>query len=59
MRTPGWWCDANLVRLQRSLQKISAPLGAERFTTADWQALLDSYFSTALEFQRLQTRAYG
>jgi len=59
VRTPGWWCDANLVRLQRSLQKISAPLGEERFTTADWQALLDSYFSTALEFQRLQTRAYG
>jgi 3-deoxy-D-manno-octulosonic acid kinase len=59
VRTPGWWCDANLVRLQRSLQKISAPLGDERFTTADWQALLDSYFSTALEFQRLQTRAYG
>jgi 3-deoxy-D-manno-octulosonic acid kinase len=56
LRTPGWWCDANLVRLQRSLQKIAAQHGVERFTAADWQALLDSYFSTALEFQRLQPR---
>ena len=56
LRTPGWWCDANLVRLQRSLQKIAAQQGVERFTAADWQALLDSYFSTALEFQRLQPR---
>ncbi len=54
LRTPGWWCDANLVRLQRSLQKISGQLGVERFTAADWQALLDSYFSTALEFKQLQ-----
>jgi 3-deoxy-D-manno-octulosonic acid kinase len=54
LRTPGWWCDANLVRLQRSLQKIAAQQGAERFTAADWQALLQSYFSTALEYQRLQ-----
>jgi 3-deoxy-D-manno-octulosonic acid kinase len=56
LRTPGWWCDANLVRLQRSLQKISGQFGAERFTVADWQALLDSYFATALEFKQLQPR---
>lgn len=54
LRSPGWWCDANLVRLQRSLQKIAATCGSERFTAADWQALLDSYFSTALQYQRLQ-----
>jgi 3-deoxy-D-manno-octulosonic acid kinase len=49
LRSPGWWSDANLVRLQRSLQKICTPLGGERFTTADWQALIDSYFSTAVD----------
>lgn len=59
LRTPGWWSDANLVRLQRSLHKIAAQHGVERFTAADWQALLDSYFSTALEFQRLQPRGRG
>lgn len=59
VRTPGWWSDANLVRLQRSLQKISAILGAERFTGADWQALIHSYFSTAIEAQPLPARLAG
>jgi 3-deoxy-D-manno-octulosonic acid kinase len=54
LRTPGWWSDANLVRLQRSLQKISATLGGERFSAADWQALVHSYFSTAIEAHPLQ-----
>jgi 3-deoxy-D-manno-octulosonic acid kinase len=49
LRSPGWWSDANLVRLQRSLQKICGPLSGERFTDADWQALIDSYLSTAIE----------
>jgi 3-deoxy-D-manno-octulosonic acid kinase len=49
VRAPGWWTDGNLVRLHRSLQKISAPLSAERFTAADWQVLLDSYLATSVE----------
>ncbi|HEV7432961.1 MAG TPA: 3-deoxy-D-manno-octulosonic acid kinase, partial [Steroidobacteraceae bacterium] len=53
LRSPGWWSDANLVRLQRSLQKINAELTGERFSAADWQALIHSYFSTAIETQPL------
>jgi 3-deoxy-D-manno-octulosonic acid kinase len=51
LRSPGWWSDANLVRLYRSLHKIAASLPAERFSAADWQLLLDSYFATTLEIQ--------
>lgn len=54
VRVPGWWSDANLVRLQRSLNKISATLGGERFSGADWQALVHSYFSAAIETRPLQ-----
>jgi hypothetical protein len=42
-RKPGWWCDANLVRLRRSLEKISYALPSDRFTDADWHGLLDGY----------------
>jgi 3-deoxy-D-manno-octulosonic acid kinase len=59
VRTPGWWSDANLVRLQRSLQKISATLSSEGFSAADWKALIDSYFSTAIETQPLQLPVAG
>ena len=59
VRSPGWWSDANLVRLHRSLQKISAGLGAERFTVADWQLLLDSYFAAASELQQLSAAPAG
>ena len=59
VRSPGWWSDANLVRLQRSLQKISRTLSGERFTAADWQALLDSYFSTAIDTQPLYAPQAG
>jgi len=59
VRTPGWWSDANLVRLQRSLQKISGSLSGERFSAADWQALIHSYFSTAIETQPLQSPMAG
>jgi 3-deoxy-D-manno-octulosonic acid kinase len=55
LRSPGWWSDANLVRLQRSLEKLSAALPGERFSAADWQALLHSYFSTAIEAQPLHS----
>ncbi|MFO7277327.1 MAG: 3-deoxy-D-manno-octulosonic acid kinase [Pseudomonadota bacterium] len=43
LRKPGLWCDANLVRLRRSLEKITWGLPPERFTEADWQGLLDGY----------------
>ena len=49
LRAPGWWSDANLVRLQRSVQKLCAALPAGRFSPADWHLLLDSYFATRLE----------
>lgn len=45
LRAPGWWCDANLARLHRSLAKLTAGLPLEHFAPTDWQALLDSYFA--------------
>ena len=45
VRSPGWWSDANLVRLQRSLHKVNAAERAECFSAADWQVLLDSYLA--------------
>ena len=53
LRAPGWWSDANLVRLQRSLQKLSIGVGGECFTVADWQVLLDGYLATGIELQQL------
>jgi 3-deoxy-D-manno-octulosonic acid kinase len=43
LRRPGLWCDANVVRLRRSLEKVTWALPADRFGEADWQALLDGY----------------
>jgi 3-deoxy-D-manno-octulosonic acid kinase len=40
---PGMWCDANLVRLRRSLEKITYKLPPEHFSEADWHGLLDGY----------------
>jgi len=45
LRRPGLWCDANLVRLRRSVEKITAALPAEHFSDADWASMLDAYFS--------------
>lgn len=45
LRQPGFWCDANLVRLRRSLEKIAERLPPERFSEADWASLLDGYFT--------------
>jgi 3-deoxy-D-manno-octulosonic acid kinase len=47
LRKPGLWCDANLVRLRRSVEKITAGLPAEHFTDADWASMLDAYFAAA------------
>jgi len=43
LRAPGLWRDGNLVRLRRSLEKITWSLPAERFGESDWYALLDGY----------------
>jgi len=43
LRKPGLWCDANLVRLRRSLEKVTYALPADRFTEPDWHGLLDGY----------------
>jgi 3-deoxy-D-manno-octulosonic acid kinase len=43
LRGPGLWRDGNLVRLRRSLDKITWALPAERFAESDWHGLLDGY----------------
>src|SRR5262249_30366888 len=43
LRGPGLGCAGNLVRLRRSLEKITYGLPAGRFTEADWHGLLDGY----------------
>lgn len=44
-RAPGPWREANLARLERSLNKICRELPAERFTPRDWAALRAGYDS--------------
>ena len=43
LRAPGLWRDGNLVRLRRSLEKVTWSLPEERFGESDWHALLDGY----------------
>jgi 3-deoxy-D-manno-octulosonic acid kinase len=47
LRKPGLWCDANLVRLRRSLEKVTWGLPPGRITEADWHGLLDGYRARA------------
>jgi 3-deoxy-D-manno-octulosonic acid kinase len=47
LRAPGLWRDGNLVRLRRSLDKITWALPPERFGESDWHALLDGYRQSA------------
>ena len=47
LRRPGLWCDTNLVRLRRSIEKICDALPLGRFSEADWAALLSGYFAVA------------
>jgi 3-deoxy-D-manno-octulosonic acid kinase len=47
LRRPGLWCDSNLVRLRRSLEKIAYGLPREHFSEADWYGLLDGYRQSA------------
>jgi len=44
-RRRGLWTDANLARLYRSIEKVMLGQPAERFTPADWAALLSGYFA--------------
>jgi 3-deoxy-D-manno-octulosonic acid kinase len=44
-RRRGLWCDNNLVRLRRSLLKITDVLPPGRFAETDWQSLLAGYRS--------------
>jgi 3-deoxy-D-manno-octulosonic acid kinase len=46
LRKPGLWCDSNLVRLRRSLEKIIYGLPREHFSEEDWYGLLDGYRQT-------------
>ena len=43
LRRPGLWRDGNLVRLRRSLEKVTWGLPTERFAESDWHGLLDGY----------------
>jgi 3-deoxy-D-manno-octulosonic acid kinase len=43
LRKPGLWCDGNLARLRRSLEKIAYGLPPEHFTEEDWHGLLNGY----------------
>lgn len=45
LRRAGLWRDANLVRLRRSLLKVTDPLPPGHFTETDWQSLLAGYAS--------------
>ncbi len=44
IRKPGLWCDANLTRLLRSLEKLEDGRTPPRFEIAQWQCLLSAYF---------------
>jgi 3-deoxy-D-manno-octulosonic acid kinase len=44
---PGLWCDSNLVRLRRSLEKVTYALPPDRISEADWHGLLDGYRQVA------------
>lgn len=48
LRRPGLWSDANLARLYRSLEKVTADAPAEHFSDADWASFLDAYLAPPL-----------
>jgi 3-deoxy-D-manno-octulosonic acid kinase len=47
LRKRGWWADANLVRLYRSLEKVTLFAAPESFTDQDWHSLLAGYRESA------------
>lgn len=46
LRERGLWCDANLVRLRRSILKVSDSLPQRPFDERDWSHLLTGYRDT-------------
>jgi 3-deoxy-D-manno-octulosonic acid kinase len=53
LRKAGIWRDGNLVRLRRSLEKVTYALSRDRFGEADWHALLDGYRTVGDPAERL------
>jgi 3-deoxy-D-manno-octulosonic acid kinase len=47
LRKRGWWADTNLVRLYRSLEKLTLLDAPENFTDEDWHSLLAGYRESA------------
>ncbi|HEV7443138.1 MAG TPA: lipopolysaccharide kinase InaA family protein, partial [Steroidobacteraceae bacterium] len=47
LRKAGLWRDGNLVRLRRSVEKVTYSLPRDRFGEADWHGLLDGYRQTS------------
>jgi len=47
LRKRGWWADDNLVRLYRSLEKVTLLDAPESFTDEDWHGLLAGYRESA------------
>jgi 3-deoxy-D-manno-octulosonic acid kinase len=53
LRPPGLWRDGNLVRLRRSLEKVTWGLPPDRFSEADWFGLLDGYRQSSVKSEPL------
>ena len=47
LRQRGWWADSNLVRLYRSLEKVTLLTAPDSFTDQDWHSLLAGYRESA------------
>ena len=47
LRKRGWWADTNLVRLYRSLEKVTLLAAPDSFTDQDWHSLLAGYRESA------------
>jgi 3-deoxy-D-manno-octulosonic acid kinase len=47
LRKRGWWADTNLVRLYRSLEKVTLLDAPDSFTDQDWHSLLAGYRESA------------
>lgn len=47
LRKRGWWADTNLVRLYRSLEKVTLLSAPDSFTDQDWHSLLAGYRESA------------
>ncbi len=47
LRRRGWWGDTTLVRLYRSLEKVTLLAAPESFTDQDWHSLLAGYRESA------------